>query len=140
MNHNRRNQQHKPKSATTNTIPWIHSKWLVEQIRAIHAVIRLAAVGACEDPDRGDLSQIVEDAAGDAIYAVGCVSEELAVDLFEKKLAQTFSMVLIVEGLSEGKLALPRRTRVRANPRRAKGSGSSGETFAILLEDATAKL
>jgi hypothetical protein len=110
MNQGSRDKQHKPDSATKNVISSTDSEWLVGQIRAIHAAIRVEVVGACEDPDRGDLTQVVEDACGDTIYAVDRISEELLVDLFEKRIAHEFPMVLIAEGLGGGKLILPRGT------------------------------
>jgi hypothetical protein len=110
MKPGRPDKRHKPDSAMKNTIPLTDSEWLVGQIRSIHAAIRVAVVGAWEDSDRGDLSQVVEDTTGDTIYAVDRISEELLVDLFEKKIAHKFPMVLIAEGLSGGKLILPRGT------------------------------
>jgi hypothetical protein len=54
------------------------SESLVGQIRTIHEAIRVAVVGACEDPDRGDLSQVAEDDTGDAIYAVDRINRRAA--------------------------------------------------------------
>jgi hypothetical protein len=54
--------------------PLTDSESLVGQIRAIHETIRVVLVGACEDPGRGDLSQVAEDDTGDTIYAVDRIS------------------------------------------------------------------
>ncbi|MCU1299144.1 MAG: inositol monophosphatase [Acidobacteriaceae bacterium] len=84
-----------------------NSEWLIGQIRAIHAEIRAAVIGACEESSHGELSQVVDDGAGDTIYGVDRVSEQLLVELFEQKIAHKFPLVLIAEGLSGGKITLP---------------------------------
>ena len=89
------------------------SAWLLDSIRSIHEEIRNAVVAACEQSPAADLSRVVEDGDGDGdtIYAVDRISEEILVDLFERKIAARTSIVLIAEGLSGGKIVLPRGTR-----------------------------
>ncbi len=88
-----------------------HSAWLLESIRSVHEEIRAAVVIACEESSAADLSRVVEDGDGDTIYAIDRISEELLVDLFERKIASKTPIVLIAEGLSGGKIVLPRGTR-----------------------------
>src|SRR6202022_226028 len=89
------------------------SAWLLDSIRSIHEEIRNAGVTACEQSPAADLSRVVgdDDGDGDTIYAVDRISEEILVDLFERKIAARTSIVLIAEGLSGGKIVLPRGTR-----------------------------
>ena len=89
------------------------SAWLLDSIRSIHEEIRNAVVTACEQSPAADLSRVVEDGDGDGdtIFAVDRVGEEILVDLFERKIAAKTSIVLIAEGLSGGKIVLPRGTR-----------------------------
>jgi hypothetical protein len=86
---------------------------LLDSIRSIHEEIRNAVVAACEKSSAADLARVVEDAdeGGDTIYAVDRISEEILVDLFDRKIASQASLVLIAEGLSGGKIVLPRGTR-----------------------------
>jgi fructose-1,6-bisphosphatase/inositol monophosphatase family enzyme len=89
------------------------SAWLLNSIRSIHEKIRDTVVAACEQTPAAELSRVVEDGDhdGDTIYAVDRISEEILVDLFEKEIASKTSIVLIAEGLSGGKMVLPRGTR-----------------------------
>jgi fructose-1,6-bisphosphatase/inositol monophosphatase family enzyme len=89
------------------------SAWLLDSIRSIHEEIRNAVVTACEQSPAEDLSRVVgdDDGDGDTIYAVDRISEEILVDLFEKEIASKTSIVLIAEGLSGGKIVLPRGTQ-----------------------------
>jgi fructose-1,6-bisphosphatase/inositol monophosphatase family enzyme len=89
-----------------------HSAWLLDSIRSIHEEIRDAVVAACEESSAADLSRVVEDGDGDGdtIYAVDRISEEILVDLFERKIASKTPIVLIAEGLAGGKITLPRGT------------------------------
>lgn len=84
--------------------------WLVVEIRAIHAEIRAAVVEICETSDQGEISRVVDDGAGDTIFAIDRVSEGLLIELFERKIAQRFPLILIAEGLTGGKVTLPRGT------------------------------
>lgn len=86
------------------------STWLRDSIRSIHEEIRNVVVTACEESPAADLSRVVEDGDGDTIYAVDRISEEILVDLFERKIASKIPIVLIAEGLSGGKIVLPRGT------------------------------
>jgi hypothetical protein len=85
----------------------LRADWLLRSIRAIHEEIRDAVTSACESSPINDLSGVVEDGAGDTIYAVDRISETMLVDLFGREIATHVPIVLIAEGLSEGKITLP---------------------------------
>jgi fructose-1,6-bisphosphatase/inositol monophosphatase family enzyme len=77
-----------------------HSQ-LLEHIKAIHTVIRDEVVRACEQSALEQLSTIVGEDAGDIIFAIDRVSEELLLQQFAA-LAEKWSCVLIAEGLGIG--------------------------------------
>lgn len=80
---------------------------LLQRIRAIHAAIRTAVIVACEELAVEQLSAIVADGAGDTIFAVDRVSEDVLLDHFAE-LARDWSCVLVAEGLGEtGTVVLP---------------------------------
>src|SRR6202022_1173977 len=87
------------------------SAWLLDSIRSIHEEIRNAVVTACEQSPAEDLSRVVGDGDGDTIYAVDRISEEILVYLFENESASETSIGLSAEGLSGGKIVLPRGTQ-----------------------------
>jgi fructose-1,6-bisphosphatase/inositol monophosphatase family enzyme len=80
---------------------------LLGSIRSIHEAMREAVSSACESSSLADLSAVAEDGAGDTIYAVDRISETVLVDLFEREIAAHVPIVLIAEGLPEGKIVLP---------------------------------
>ena len=81
---------------------------LLGPIRRIHERVRDAVVVASEQVEVDQLAQISDDdSQGDTIYAVDRVSEELLVQLFADELAQLAPLVLIAEGIEDGKLVLP---------------------------------
>lgn len=73
---------------------------LLTQLRAIHAAIRDAVVATCEQQAIEQLSQVVAEQAGDTIFALDRVSEEVLIEHFTA-LSQERSFVLIAEGLGE---------------------------------------
>jgi len=86
----------------------VDAEKLLGRIRSIHEQIRGAVTSACESSSSADLSQVLEDGDGDTIYSVDRVSESMLVALFEKEIASQAPILLIAEGLSGGKIALPR--------------------------------
>ena len=90
------------------------SAWLLEPIRAIHEEIRNTVVTACEQSRDTEMAHVAEDGEGDTIYAVDRISESLLVDLVEKKIAVREPIVLIGEGISGGKVTLPREADERS--------------------------
>ena len=81
---------------------------LLSLILKLHAQIRDAVVGACEQAALDDLARVAHDAEGDTIYAIDRISESLLIEFFEREVAPTTSLVLIAEGLPEGQVVLPR--------------------------------
>lgn len=81
---------------------------LLDLIRELHARIRDAVVAACEARAVDDLAGVAEDEdAGDTIYAVDRVSEALLLDFFGERVAPTWPLVLIAEGLPPAGVTLP---------------------------------
>jgi len=81
---------------------------LVQPLKHLHQQVRDAIVEACERARLEDLSAVAREEEGDTIYAIDRVSEELLVDLFEREIAVKAPIILIAEGLSTGKMILPR--------------------------------
>jgi fructose-1,6-bisphosphatase/inositol monophosphatase family enzyme len=80
---------------------------LLARIRDIHAAIRDAVVAACEHSATEQLAAVVAEDAGDTIFAIDRVSEEVLLDHFTA-LAGEWSCVLIAEGLgASGLVTLP---------------------------------
>ncbi len=83
---------------------------LLIHLREIHAAIRDSVVTACEQTALEQLSTIVAVQAGDAIFAIDRISEEVLLEHFER-LGQKWSFVLIAEGVGEdGVVVFPART------------------------------
>jgi fructose-1,6-bisphosphatase/inositol monophosphatase family enzyme len=81
---------------------------LLDLILELHAQIRAAVVASCEASAIDELAGVVEDEqAGDTIYAVDRVSEELLVGFFAERVAPTWPLVLVAEGLAGGQIVLP---------------------------------
>ena len=72
---------------------------LLPPIRHLHEQIRNAVVTACERSTTHDLAAIAKEEAGDTIYAIDKVSEELLVEFFTQEVAVHTPIVLIGEGL-----------------------------------------
>lgn len=77
-----------------------HVDELLTRIRAIHASIRDRVIVSCEQQAIEQLSAIVAQQAGDTIFALDRVSEEVLVEEFTA-LGRERSFVLIAEGLGE---------------------------------------
>lgn len=81
---------------------------LLPPIRHLHEQIRDAVVTACERSAVNDLAAIAKEEAGDTIYAIDKVSEELLVEFFTQEVAVHTPIVLIGEGLEpDGQRVLP---------------------------------
>ncbi len=80
---------------------------LIDVIKVLHDQIRDAVVAACEQQAVEDLSAIAADDAGDTIYAVDKVSEELLIEVLSEH-AQEEPLILIAEGIpGDGSMVLP---------------------------------
>ncbi len=73
---------------------------LLDHLRYIHTAIRDAVVATCEQNAIEQLSAIVAEQAGDTIFAIDRISEEVLLTHFAD-LGQDSSFVLIAEGLHE---------------------------------------
>src|SRR5690606_36036020 len=82
---------------------------LLPIILALHEKIRDAVVVACERQSIESLSAVAAEEAGDTIYAVDKVSEELLVHELGQ-IAVRIPLVLIAEGIEGGKVVLPHGT------------------------------
>ena len=85
---------------------------LLPIMRDLHAQIRDAVVAACETASLEAMSSIAKEEAGDTIYAVDKVSEELLVDVIRERIAVHTPLVLIAEGIDGGQIVLPEGTAV----------------------------
>ncbi|HRQ41152.1 MAG TPA: inositol monophosphatase family protein [Chloroflexota bacterium] len=83
---------------------------LLDPIKALQTHIREAVVAACETATLEQMAGIAQEEAGDTIYTIDRVSEELLVDFFSREVARHTPIVLIAEGLPGGKLVLPTGT------------------------------
>lgn len=78
----------------------------LEPLRQLHERIRADVLGASERSDIAELASVQRDEAGDTIYAIDHVSEEL-MDGFFQELSRQHSFVLIMEGLAGGSQVYP---------------------------------
>jgi len=83
---------------------------LLPLIRKLHETMRDGVVEACERSATASLAAVAREEEGDTIYAVDRVGEDLLVEFFEREIATRFPVVLIAEGLPNGKIVLPRGT------------------------------
>ena len=81
---------------------------LFEPIKRLHERVRETVVAACENASVDQLSEIVADGEGDTIFSIDRVSEETVIEFFETEIASKVPIVLIAEGIDQGKLVLPR--------------------------------
>jgi hypothetical protein len=83
---------------------------LLKPLRRLHEQIRASVVEACERASSPELATVVSEQQGDTIFALDRVSEELLIDFFEREVAPHAPLILIAEGLHDGKITLPRGT------------------------------
>jgi fructose-1,6-bisphosphatase/inositol monophosphatase family enzyme len=81
---------------------------LLEPLRRLHETIRATVVEACERAASGELAKVVSDEEGDTIFALDRVSEEVLIDFFEREVAPHAPVLLIAEGLNDGRIIVPR--------------------------------
>lgn len=87
-----------------------NAEGLVAQIRRIHEAIRDEVVRTCERQSVEELSAVVGDDAGDTLFAVDRVSEQVLLERFEE-LAREWPCLLVAEGLGQdGRRVLPAGT------------------------------
>jgi fructose-1,6-bisphosphatase/inositol monophosphatase family enzyme len=86
---------------------------LLVALKAIHEAIRAEVIAACTRSSADELSAITAKQAGDVIYGVDRMSEQVLVDRFSA-LAETWPCLLIAEGLGvNGRRMLPDGTSER---------------------------
>jgi fructose-1,6-bisphosphatase/inositol monophosphatase family enzyme len=83
---------------------------LLQPLLDLHDRIRASVVEACEAQDPANLAEVAADEAGDTIYRIDRVSEDLLVAGLEE-IAMREPLVLVAEGLPESELILPRGAR-----------------------------
>ena len=84
---------------------------LLTRIRGIHEAIRDRVVASCETRPGDELAAVVGDDAGDTLFAIDRVSEEVLLAEFQA-LARDWPMLLVAEGLGrDGRRVLPEGTR-----------------------------
>jgi fructose-1,6-bisphosphatase/inositol monophosphatase family enzyme len=83
----------------------------VEPLRRMHDWIRSLVVTACEEREEHELSRVAHDGAGDIIYAIDRISETALVDWVNRELASHTPIVLVGEGLPNGRITLPDRAK-----------------------------
>jgi hypothetical protein len=84
---------------------------LLARIRGIQEAIRDQVVASCETRPGDELAEVVGDDAGDTLFAIDRVSEEVLLAEFEV-LARDWPLLLVAEGLGQdGRRVLPEGTR-----------------------------
>ena len=81
---------------------------LLPLVKQLHEIIRDGVVAACERSTTETLAAVAREQEGDTIYAVDRIGEELLIDFFEREIASRVPVVLVAEGLLNGKIMLPR--------------------------------
>jgi fructose-1,6-bisphosphatase/inositol monophosphatase family enzyme len=84
---------------------------LLSPLRRLHERVRDSVIAACHEAAFEDLSRADDQAEGDTIYAIDRVSEDMLVELFESEVASVATLILIGEGLPDGRVVLPRGAR-----------------------------
>ena len=84
-------------------------QFLRKKILKLHGRIRDTVFAECERMPLQHLSAIAKDTAGDTIYNVDRVSEEVLIDFFRTEIASDVPIILIAEGLKDGSMVLPEK-------------------------------
>ena len=84
-----------------------NSEDLLEPLKRLHDNIRQTVIDACERMSLESVAAIAREEEGDTIYAVDYLTEDLLIDFFAREIAPTAPLVLIAEGLANGRLVLP---------------------------------
>ncbi len=84
------------------------SESLLQPLKRLHETIRQTVVDACERMSMESVAAIAREEEGDTIYAVDYLTEDLLIDFFVREIAPAMPIMLIAEGLPNGRLVLPR--------------------------------
>lgn len=79
----------------------------IEPLRRLHDTIRSLIVLACEERSTEELTSVSHEGAGDVIYAIDRISETALVEWFTCEIAAHEPILLIGEGLPNGRVVLP---------------------------------
>lgn len=79
----------------------------IEPIRGLHDWIRGLIISACEEHSAAELSRVAHEGAGDVIYSIDQISESALIDWFTREIAAHEAIILIGEGLPNGRIVLP---------------------------------
>jgi hypothetical protein len=83
----------------------------IDPLRKLHDWIRGLIVAACEERGADELARAAHTGAGDVIYAIDRISETAIIEWFEREIAASEPIILIGEGLPDGRITLPNGTR-----------------------------
>ena len=83
---------------------------LVGPLQQLHRRIRDCVVLACEQSSMELMTKVDEMRKGDTVFAIDQISRRLLVNFFTSDIAPHTSVVLLAEGLPDGKLVLPQGT------------------------------
>lgn len=83
---------------------------LLQPLKQLHEIIRQTIVDECARLSLEATAAIAREEEGDTIYAIDYAVEELLIDFFAREIAPTSPLVLIAEGLANGKVVLPSGT------------------------------
>ncbi len=86
----------------------------IEPLRQLHDWVRGLVVTACEERGADELARVAHAGSGDVIYAIDRISETALIEWFDREIATREPIVLIGEGLPEGKIVLPNGTKESA--------------------------
>lgn len=80
---------------------------LVDPLRRLHDRLRDLVVAACEQRAASDLARVVHEGTGDVTYAIDRISETALVEGLAREIATDEPIILIGEGLPDGRVTLP---------------------------------
>jgi fructose-1,6-bisphosphatase/inositol monophosphatase family enzyme len=83
----------------------------LDPVRRLHDAVRAQVLAACEEQDAIELARVAHEGPGDITYAVDRISETALVEWFSREIASDEPMILIGEGLPNGRVVLPNGTR-----------------------------
>jgi fructose-1,6-bisphosphatase/inositol monophosphatase family enzyme len=79
----------------------------LEPLRRLHDSIRARVVAACEEQSAIELARVAHEGKGDVTYEVDRISEDALLDWFTREVAVHEPIILIGEGLPNGRVVLP---------------------------------
>jgi fructose-1,6-bisphosphatase/inositol monophosphatase family enzyme len=79
----------------------------LEPLRRLHDSIRARVLAACEEQSAIELARVAHEGKGDVTYEVDRISEDALLDWFTREIAVHEPIILIGEGLPNGRVVLP---------------------------------